>query len=705
MTQPFDAETPVARTHDPREALHALSALLLSHASSPLSHEAVDDAVDDVLRRQGPPRPASWPHVLDDLARPHGRRVAWRVAPWEQIEEEVQPSLPAVTWTPQGWVVVVRRGARLLVSTLPGGDTPKPLRADMLPAQPITWALVEDALPGSMFGGDPDLSPMRRLAGLLRAEREDLTLVLIYAAAAGALGLAIPVAVQVLVNTVAFGAFRQPLIALSFMLLTCLAVAALLRGLQRYVIETLQRRVFVRMVADLSERLPRVELKAWDNTHGPELVNRFFDVLTVQKSMSSLLLDGLSASLQALVGMVLLALYHPALLGFDVVLIISIVGLVWILGRGAQKTAVVESKRKYAVAGWLEEIAAHPTLYKLGGGSELAVRRADVLSRRWLEARADHFRIFFRQYGGALALQAVANAALLTIGGWLVLESQLTIGQLVAAEFIVASVLIGFAKFSEKLETFYDLLAAVDKLGTLVDLPIERAHGWRAEPPTSAVALSVEGLQGSWSHGRAAFQDVSFQAAAGEHVAIVGDDGSGRATLADLILGLRLPPKGRILLDGVDLREMRLDSLRERVALVRGLEVVSGTVGDNIGMGRPWVDPRDIRAAINQVGLTASVESLDKGLDTQLLAQGAPLTEGERARLAVARAIVGKPRLIVVDRLLDVVGHADRQELLRVLTQPGAPWTLVVLTRDPVLARTFGRALHLVQGRILPLSA
>ena len=258
------------------------------------------------------------------------------------------------------------------------------------------------------------------------------------------------------------------------MLFTFLTFAAALRGLLSYVVEILQRRLFVRLVADLAYRLPRVRGTAFDGMHAPELVNRFFEIVTVQKAASSLLLDAVSIILQTFVGMAVLAFYHPFLLGFDLVLLMLIAFITFGLGRGAVKTAVNESIAKYAVGAWLEELVRHPTAFKLHSGHQFALDRSDRLTVDYLDARKKHYRIVLRQLLFALGLQATVATALLGLGGWLVIQGQLTLGQLVAAELIVTVIVGSFAKMGKHLESFYDLLASMDKLGHLFDLPTER---------------------------------------------------------------------------------------------------------------------------------------------------------------------------------------------------------------------------------------
>jgi len=286
------------------------------------------------------------------------------------------------------------------------------------------------------------LPPLRRLIELMRADHADLWLVLGLALGSGLLALASPVAVQALVNTVAMGGMGQPLLVLSIILFFFLAFAGGVHVLESYLVEIVQRRIFVRLAADLAYRLPRVHSDAYKHHHGAELLNRFFDVLTVQKAGSSLLLDGLSTAVQAGVGLVMLAFYHPFLLAFDIVLLLSIGFIIFVLGRGGVATAIQESISKYALVAWLEVVAGNMQTFKSSGGPQLAAQRTDALALAYLDAKRNHYRVLLRQIIGSVALYAIASTALLAIGGYLVIDGHLSLGQLVAAELIVSSALV-----------------------------------------------------------------------------------------------------------------------------------------------------------------------------------------------------------------------------------------------------------------------
>ncbi|MEZ6120561.1 MAG: hypothetical protein R3C28_28845 [Pirellulaceae bacterium] len=265
------------------------------------------------------------------------------------------------------------------------------------------WVIAQPALPcdtSSRFSSEPTVrpvSPFSRLLALIQPERSDLWAVLIFSIVVGVLALATPIAIEALVNTVAFGRYLQPVFVLAFMLLTFMGFAAAIKTLITYVVEIIQRRLFIRVVEDLAYRLPRVQSTALDNTYGPELVNRFFDIVNVQKVAAKLLLDGVTVILQTIIGMIVLAFYHPFLLGFDLVLVICIGFVIFILGRGAVKTAIKESKTKYAIEAWLEELIRHPTAFKFHSGAQFGLDRADKLAVDYLNARKKHFRILLRQ--------------------------------------------------------------------------------------------------------------------------------------------------------------------------------------------------------------------------------------------------------------------------------------------------------------------
>jgi putative ABC transport system ATP-binding protein len=539
------------------------------------------------------------------------------------------------------------------------------------------------------------LTPLRRLMELMRADHADLWVVLGLALGSGLLALASPVAVQALVNTVAMSGMGQPLLVLSTILFFFLTFAGAVHVLQSYLVEIVQRRIFVRLATDLAYRLPRVHTDAYRHHHGPELVNRFFDVLTVQKAGSSLLLDGLSTAVQTLVGLIMLAFYHPFLLAFDVVLVLLIFFIIFVLGRGGVTTAIQESLSKYALVAWLEIVASNMQTFKFNGGPELSAKRADALALDYLVAKRNHYQVLLRQIIGSVTLYAIASTALLAIGGYLVIDGHLTLGQLVAAELIVSSALISLVKFGKHLEGYYDLMAGADKIGHLLDLPLEREQGV-APIIIGPVSLAVSNLYFSYGAKQPVFSNLNFLVQPGERVAVFGGYGSGKSTLAALLCGLRQPGKGYININGVNLGNLRLEALRKRIAVVGRTEFFQDSLFENVRLGRPELRRDEVEQVLSAVGLLDDIASLaEDGLDTDISPTGAPLSAAQGRLLLLARAIAGRPALLILDGLLDEMDDAARHRLTQVLFASDAPWTLLVLTGSKDVAALCGRTVEL----------
>jgi ABC-type bacteriocin/lantibiotic exporter with double-glycine peptidase domain len=540
--------------------------------------------------------------------------------------------------------------------------------------------------------------PYTRLGQLLRPERRDLTAILVFAIAVAILSLATPIAVETLINTVAFGILMWPVLVIAIVLFVCLALAAAIRAMQVYVIEMLQRRLFVRVVADYAHRLPRLQLISFDTRYGPELVNRFFDVLNVQKSIAILLLDGVALIVTAVVGMVVLAFYHPFLLGFDVVLLLMIAFILLVLGRRGVRTALHESHAKYDVAAWLEELLRALRPLKFASGTRLALQKADELATEYINARRSHFRIVWRQTLFAFGLQVVASTVLLGLGGYLVINRQLTLGQLVAAEMIVTLVVASVSKLGKYAETYYDLLAGAEKLGLLTDLPLEPEGGEVLKHRAVGMAVSIRSVD-QISHRPLPIHD-DWHIAPNERVAIVGPPGSGKTTLFEVLCGLRVPAKGVVELDGIDLRGLSLNELREQVALVEGSDLFIGTVLENVRVGRMELTNTDVRKALSVVGLLGVLRELPQGLETQVIPDGSPLSGSQAIRLAIARAIVGRPRLLILDGVLDSLNLRECPDLLPTLFDRSAPWTLLVASTNPTIVGMCDRIISLAGGEL-----
>ena len=539
--------------------------------------------------------------------------------------------------------------------------------------------------------------PWVMLWKLLAPDRKDLLAVVAISGIAGLLILSVPITAQQLVRTVTFATLYQPIVVLSLMLLGLLSFLAALQALQVYVAEIIQRRLFVRIAGQVSRQLTHADAAVWRQYAMPELVNRFLEVAIVQKVTAALIVDGIAIVLTTLIGMSVMAFYHPFLLGYDLLLLALLATIFFGFGRNGVKTAIQESRTKYGVLSWLEDMARCPGVFRTGGVELLAMQRTDVLCAEYLGARRSHFSILMRQIVLILILQVIATTSLLGLGGFLVLNEQLTLGQLVAAELIVAMIVASCAKLGKHVEGWYDLLASVDKLSHLLDLPAE-AHdgliGLSSQNPAEVVIREAASHQTDSQHDSISRMEV-LRIAPGETAALLNWNPSLTQDLADGLRGLRGLSGMSCNIDGVQIDDIRGDMLRHHVAVARDLEFLPGTIAENIHLSRPRVFESNVREACDAVGLTEEIREAGLTMSTQLLPTGWPLNALQHHRLILARALAGEPRALFIDHLLDVLEESDARHLWEQLSRYQSRTTILVATVREDIARLVG---HVTTG-------
>ncbi len=550
-------------------------------------------------------------------------------------------------------------------------------------------------------GQKPKISPERRFIRMLLEDRKDIVTLMIFSIFSGVLYLTVPLAVDTVVSNLAYGAQSRPyiqaLIILGQVVMGCLALQAIITGFQYYISDVIQRRIFARTTADIAYRLPRAQAQNFDNVHAPELVNRFLDVVTAQKNTAYFLLDGVNALMSTLVGMVLLSLYHPFLLVFVTILIIIIFFIIRFGGKGAVETSIIESKSKYKMLSWFEEIASYPIIFKGPGGYDLATNKANRLATDYVNARSLHFKYVIRQVTSLLLLSVLASVLLLLGGAWLVISQQITLGQLVASEIIMSGIIASLAKLGKKLETWYDTMAAMDKLGELWDLKMEDEGGSELKYPQKhqGCAIKASKLGFGFKGEPPLFQDISFDFQAGSKIAVLGSYGAGISAFLDLFFILRQPNSGYISVNSVDVRDWNIESYRQSVLLLRPNHILGTSIIDNLRLGRLDIGIDEINRALKKVGLLETLLNQPEGLKRKLNVGGAKMPKDQRISLLIARALVQRPSLLMIDELFDGLEESVFERLNSLIFDPNQPWTVLMSTRTPKCANLCDHIINL----------
>jgi ABC-type bacteriocin/lantibiotic exporter with double-glycine peptidase domain len=521
---------------------------------------------------------------------------------------------------------------------------------------------------------------LRKLFHLLRQEKRDVWVLVIYSIIAGLLGLVVPLSSQAIVNAVQLGVVTPQLVVLSIAVGLGMLFLGLFTVLESYIVDLLKQRLFVRAALDVATRLPRIRMDALDE-YAPELVNRFFDVMTIQKSLTKLLIDGMSALLVALVGLILLAIYHPVFIIFDLVLFLFAAIVIFVLSYNGMETSIKESKKKYALVEWLEEIARSHASFKMYSTDEFIMRRVDKITTEYVIAHKKHFTVLARQLIGSAIFRAIASAGILGLGGFLVIEQSLSIGQLVAAELVILSVLNSLEKLISQFDMFYDLLTAVDKLSHITDKPLESRVGEQFERIYGPASLRFHNVHFDYPNGNAALHGTSFEIPARMNTSIIGSSGSGKTTITNLLARLYDAQSGSTLLNGQEIRHLCVDDVRSSIGIVTtSIEIFDGTVRDNILMGRQCTT-EELTWALQTAQVYDEIITLSDGLNTSVEATGGNLSESLLCRVMIARAIVAKPQLLVLDEAFHTLDEALKLRILDAI-YTCQYWTIVDVSND-----------------------
>lgn len=637
--------------------------------------------------------------------------------------------LPAVLWRSDGLAVVVATAEApelLLTIADPSGE----VRSEACAPEGAMDLLVSLGTVGAgetllltpidvapVLGGDHDgehgehPTSVQRLGQLLRRERGDIGLVYLYATLNGLIYLTLPLGVQSITGLVSGGLILQPVVLLILFVTLGSLATGLLQLLQLGVVELLQQRIFAQLAFEFAFRLPRVRLERVRDEYLPEVMNRFFESVIIQKSLAKLLTESTTAALQVLFGLVLLTFYHPYFAAFSVLLLGVLALLFRISGPRGLATSLAESADKYATVRWLQEIGRSITAFKFAGSSAFAVARMDRHVTDYLHHRKAHFRVLVQQALGMVIFKTVVIGTVLVLGSLLVINRQITLGQFVASEIVIVMVMAGIEKLILSLSTLYDILTAVEKAGHVADLPVERDGGGAlAATPGTGMKLHTTALRYRYPGASVAAVDgVSLDVEPGARVVITGFDGAGQTTLLRVLAALYHDFEGGLAYDGRPARSLDLAALRGQVGqLLSASDLFDGTLAENLRVGRAHLTDADLAEALGAVGAGDWLATLPEGLAAPIHSGGRSLPSHLIARLLLAQAIVGNPRLVVMDDFFQNLEAQTRDLFVELLMDRRRPWTVIAVSHDPSFLAAADRVLVMQDGRIVadgPLDA
>ena len=549
------------------------------------------------------------------------------------------------------------------------------------------------------------ISPTQRFWRLLKPDQKEISNVYVYSIFNGLVNLSLPLGIQAIINLIQGGQVSTSWVVLVIFVVLGVAITGVLQIYQLRITESLQQKIFTRAAFEFAYRIPRIRMESLYRYYAPELMNRFFDTMSVQKGLSKILIDFSSASLQVVFGLVLLSLYHPFFILFSLILVLLILAIFRFTGKQGLNTSLTESKYKYKVAHWLEELARTHTTFKLAGRTDLPLQRTDDQVGAYLQARESHFKVLVRQYSLMVVFKVLVAIGLLAIGGVLVMKQQMNIGQFVGAEIIILLVMASVEKLILSFETIYDVLTSLEKIGQVTDLELEQTEGidLSEECPNDGMAVVLKNVNFTYpGRQQKTLENLSLSITSGEKLLITGVNGAGKSTLLYILAGLYQVQEGALSYDGLSKTNLQLDSLRSVIGdCLLQEQLFEGTLLENITVGREAATFENVKWAVKHLKLEPFINTLPKGYNTLLDPEGKRFPRSIVQKLLLARSIADKPKLLLLEDAFEYIEERERREIIDFLTSRKNGWTMVTTSIDHYLAKNCDVVAVMENGRIL----
>jgi ATP-binding cassette, subfamily B, bacterial len=527
-----------------------------------------------------------------------------------------------------------------------------------------------------------------KLNKILMLDRKDIAAAYIFALLAGLVQLSLPLGIQSIISFVMAGSFSTSIVVLIAMVVFGVFVNGLLQVRQLQIIEKVKQKLFVRYSLEFSDRLPKLNIEKLDHEYLPEMVNRYFDSVSLQKGMDKLLIDLPAAIIQVILGLLLLSFYHPIFIAFGFILIIIVFTIMRLTSPQGLQSAIEASTYKYAVAAWLQEIARTIKSFKYTKGTFLHMQRTDELTGAYLVSRTTHFKILLTQFWSLISFKIIITAAMLIIGSYLLVNQEINVGQFIAADIVIIAIIASIEKLITNLDAVYDALVSVEKLGVITEAEIEQSGTYvLVTDNNKGLQIEFQQLGFTYTGKEPVLHDINSIVKAGQLVQVKGVSGSGKSTLLRLLTGAFKNYTGNILIDGIPLGNYQIESLRRGTGILLGSQdIFHGTIWENLTMGDRSITSEDVNQLCELTGLSAFVQSSRNGYDAVLQPIGAKLSTNVRKNILLVRALLGTHRLLLLEEPFEHLPLPIKEKVIDFIRKTTNA-TILIASRDEMISR------------------
>jgi ABC-type multidrug transport system fused ATPase/permease subunit len=544
---------------------------------------------------------------------------------------------------------------------------------------------------------------LRGLLVLLRPYRARTILMFAALLASTAAALAPPPLAKLAIDE---GIVPGDLSTLTWVVIGFLASALVYWGatyVQTYLVGWVGQRVLQDLRIQLFAHLQSLSIGFYSRRQAGVLISRLTNDV---QALDQLVSDGVATlfgSTLTLVGTVVILLVLDLELALLTFLVFPVLALGSLAFRIVSANAYRATREKVAaITAYLQETLSGIRVVRTFGQERRHLERFDTLNAENYDANMKTVYLNAAYFPGVELLSAMATAGILLYGGIQAINGDVTIGVLVAFVAALNNFFDPIQSLSQFYTTYQAGMAALDKIFELLDEePDLRDRPGAVELGRIRGEIVFDHVTFSYGAGKDALVDVDLHVPPGQTVALVGETGAGKSTFAKLVARFYDPTEGRVLVDGHDLRDVAVRSLRSQMGVVpQEAFLFSGTIGENIAFGRPDASVDEVEAAARAVHAHEFVSRLEHGYDTEIGERGIQLSAGQRQLVAFARALIADPRILVLDEATANVDIHTEGLIEAGLRRLLAGRTAIVIAHRLSTIRTAGRIVVLEHGRV-----
>mgnify|MGYP003403631394 FL=1 len=543
------------------------------------------------------------------------------------------------------------------------------------------------------------IKPLERFWNLIRLDRSDISSIYFYAILNGLMQLSVPIGIQSIIGFVLGASMATSIYVLIFLVVMGVFIVGVLQVNQMKIIERIQQKIFTRYAFEFVDKIPKFDLYKTDNYFLPEKANRFFDTVNLQKGFSKLLLDIPTALIQILFGLILLSFYHPLFIIFGITLALLLFLIVYFTSKNGLETSINESNYKYEVVAWMQEISKSIKSFKLNQDTGLNFKSTDKILVNYLKTRTKHFKFLLVQYKALIAFKTLVTAFLLLLGVYLLVDQQLNIGEFIAAEIVILSIIASVEILIKNLDSVFDVLTSLEKLSNVTEGNSE--ENGKLLISENKISIELVDFSFTYPNSKPILKNINIKIPPNSTVCILGEENSGKSTLLNILSRNYLHFTGNFLINNIPANNYDLESFRKKTGIYfNEYEIFSGTVLENINMGKSHITPESIIDIAKELGFESFLQNLTMGFQTPIDANGKRLPKNISQKIILLRALVHRPNLLIMEEPWLGLKKQFQQKMIDYLLKKPSDNTVIVTSNDQAFASKCDYRFELKDGKL-----